>query len=79
MQVTPTHGSPMQAPLTQPKEQNSVWLLYWHVPPTHVPGTSKTVRSFGPEQYLAGGMLQSTPVHGSPLHAPPLQPFWQNS
>ena len=40
LQVTFAQGSVTHAPLTQPKAQNSVWLVYLHTPPMHVPGTS---------------------------------------
>ena len=50
---------------------------YVHVPPLHVPVAANVRRAVPLAHVVAGGMLHITPLHGSPMHAPPVQPFAQ--
>jgi hypothetical protein len=45
------------------------------VPPLQVPDAAKVRRVVPFAQVAAGGMLQVTPAHGSPMQAPFEQPF----
>ena len=63
--MTPAHGSALQTPPVQPKVQAvSLYVVYAQLPPLQVPFVY--TRRFEPEHTGAGGVVQVTPVHGSP-------------
>lgn len=73
--VFPAHGSPLHTLLLQPKLQYWTCAGYAHAPALHeAPAATYAVRWVESEQYGAGGVLQLTPTHGSPLHLPDAQP-----
>ena len=55
----------------------SVCVGYVQVPPPQVPGLPKVWRVVEFTQVAAGGVVQVTPMQGSALHMPPVQPFAQ--
>jgi hypothetical protein len=78
LQLIPLHGSPLQTPALQPKEQYCTCVVYVHPPDeVQLPGDTYTVRWVASEQNPLGGALQVTPTQGSLLHLPPLQPAEQ--
>lgn len=74
LQATPAHGSPLQTPLAQPNPQVVSLGVYVQPPPLHTP-PPKVRRVEASTQYEAGGVVQETPRHGSPLQVPPAQPL----
>jgi hypothetical protein len=75
--VTPAQGSLRHAPDAQPKAQVVSTGEYVQLPPPHVPGVVNARRMFASTQTAAGGELHTTVAHGSPAHAPAMQPNGQ--
>jgi hypothetical protein len=63
--------------LEQPNVQLTWFFGYEHVPALQVPGAWGTSSVVVSRQVGAGGLLQLTPAHGSPMHMPPAQPLAQ--
>jgi len=76
VQLTPTQGSPLQEPFTQPNSQNFSSFAYAQLPVTlsQVPTDSNTLSLSAALQKLAGGNPQILPLQGFPLQAPASQP-----
>jgi hypothetical protein len=70
VQLMPTQGSPLHAPLAQPFGQKTCCDAYVHVPPEHEPTESYTERCVALAHVFWGGVTHETPMHGSPVHTP---------
>jgi len=73
LQVVVAHGSDRQPPATQPNAQVLSDGEYVHDPPVQDPVAANVRRVVALRQVAIGGLLQVTMVHGSAVHAFPLQ------